>query len=72
MTHNEALEIAMGEHKHKKTRKFDGKIYHLHHEEIMSKVGAEGLAEHLRNRGRLVRVVKEPRHDEWLIYWRKN
>jgi len=40
-------------------------------EEIMNKTGAEALAEHLRNRGYLVRVVKEKIHNEWLIYYRR-
>lgn len=71
MKHNEAAEILMGEKPHKKTKKFDGKVYKLWPEEAMSKSGAEALAEHLRNRGNLVRVVKEKMHSEWLIYYRK-
>jgi len=71
MKHNEALEILMGEKPHKLTRKFDGKTFKLWSEEIMNKTGAESLAEHLRNRGYLVRVVKEKIHNEWLIYYRR-
>lgn len=66
--HNEAME---NERPHKKTKRIDGKIYHLHKEEIMSKAGADGLAEHMRNRGYLVRIYKENGHNEWLIYYRK-
>lgn len=71
MTHNEALEILMGEKPHKKTKKFDGKVYKLWPEEAMSKSGADALAEHLRNSGNLVRVLKEHGHNEWLIYARR-
>jgi hypothetical protein len=71
MKHNEAAEILMGEKPHKKTKKFDGKTFKLYHEEIMTKTGADALAEHLRNRGYLVRVLKELGHNEWLIYYRK-
>lgn len=71
MKHNEALEILMGEKPHKKTKKFDGKVYKLWPEEDMSKSGADALAEHLRNRGHLVRVLKETGHNEWLIYARR-
>jgi len=70
MVHDEALEILMGEHQHKKTRKFDGENFRLH-EEVGNKIGAEGLAEHMRNRGYLVRIVKEPKHNEWLVYTRR-
>ena len=63
MMHNEKT--------HKKIKKFNGKIYHLYNEEMMSKTGAEGLKQHLHNRGYLVRIVKEPKHDEWLVYMRK-
>jgi hypothetical protein len=69
--HNEAMEIAMGERPHKKVRHFSGKPFHLHGEEIMSKSGAESTAEYWRNRGYLVRVVKEAKHNEWLLYARK-
>lgn len=69
--HNEAAEIRAGERPHKKTRRFGGKIFHLHGEEQMSKTGAEAVKQHLENRGYHVRVVKEPHHNEWLIYTRK-
>ncbi len=56
---------------HKRTKRFDDKVYRLYHEEIMTKSGADEVADHMRNRGYLVRVVKEPNHNEWLIYYRK-
>jgi hypothetical protein len=59
------------EEKHKKTRKFNGHIYHLHGEEKMTKTGAESYAQHLRNRGNLVRIVKEPGEREWIVYVRR-
>jgi len=48
--HNEAAEIRAGERPHKKIRKFGGHAYHLH-KEVMTKVGAEAMAQHYRNRG---------------------
>jgi hypothetical protein len=59
------------EERHSGERKFNGKIFQLHGQEKMNKAGAEAYARHLRNRGYHVRVIKEPHHNEWLIYARK-
>jgi hypothetical protein len=70
--HNAFTEHEKNERPHKKTRKFDNQTFKLYHEEIMTKTGADALAEHLRNHGYLVRVLKEPgNHSEWLIYYRR-
>lgn len=65
--HNEAMER---ERPHKKTRKFGGFVFHLYGERT-SKAGAEGTARYFRNRGYMVRIVKEHHHNEYLIYRRK-
>ena len=65
--HNELLEK---ERPHKRIRKFDGKPYYRVGGEAMSKSGAEGSADYWRNRGYLVRIIKEPSHNEWLLYRR--
>lgn len=69
--HNEAAEIRAGERKHKKVRHFGGLPYHLWDGEAFSASAAKRSAEYWRNRGYLVRVVKEKHHNEWLIYRRK-
>lgn len=62
---------------HKQTRKFGGHVYHLFGKEFTTKAAAERSAMHLRNRGPAksaegcARVVKEPHHNEWLVYYRK-
>jgi hypothetical protein len=70
-THSAYNENEPGEKPHKRTKKFDDKTYRLYKEEIMTKPAAEEVAEHMRNRGNLVRIVKEPHHNEWLIYYRR-
>jgi len=70
-THSAFNEKEPGEKPHKRTKRFDDKVYRLYHEEIMTKSGADEVADHMRNRGYLVRVVKEPHHNEWLIYYRR-
>jgi hypothetical protein len=71
-THSAYSENEPGEKPHKRTKRFDDKVYRLYHEEIMTKSGAEEVANHMRNRGYLVvRVVKEPHHNEWLVYYRR-
>lgn len=67
MHHNEAAEH---ERPHKRVRHFGGFPYHLYGER-MNKTGAEATARHFRNRGYLVRIVKEKHHNEWVIYRRK-
>jgi hypothetical protein len=69
--HNEAAERRAGERPHRKTKKFDGLIFTLWDGEAMSEQAANNSATYWRNRGYLVRVVKEPGHPEWLIYRRK-
>ncbi len=70
-SHSAYNEKEYGEKPHKRTKRFDDKVYKLYHEEIMSKSGADGVADYMRNRGYLVRIVKEPNHNEWLIYYRR-
>ena len=65
--HTESMEK---ERSHKSTRKFDGKVYYLMSGEATSKAGADGTAQYWRNRGYLVRIIKEPNHNEWLLYRR--
>lgn len=69
--HSEAAERRAGERRHKMFKKFDGLTYTLWNGEAFSKKAAEDSATYWRNRGYLVRVVKELHHNEWLIYRRK-
>lgn len=69
--HNEAAERRAGERRHPKIRYFDKLAYHLYDGEAFSEKAAQGSATYWRNRGYLVRVVKEKNHNEWLIYRRK-
>jgi len=70
-SHSAYNENEPGEKPHKRTKKFDGKVYRLYHVEIMNKSVTDEIADYLKSRNYLVRVVKEPNHNEWLIYYRK-
>jgi hypothetical protein len=52
-------------------RKIGGKFYTGFETVFESKIAADEVADHLRNRGYNVRILKSSKHSVWEVFYRK-
>jgi hypothetical protein len=52
-------------------KKIEGKLYRGFEKVFESKPAAEEVANHLRNRGYSVRIIKSPKLPVWEVFYRK-